>query len=429
MHLRKFNGLMKRKYRFRLQFGEEHTFSCSPMEVTYDQLKNITRQNIDAFKKYEDASDDYLIDSWRKVDQCIQELKTEAKAFELSGEIVEDEDELWGSLLAIINSCFASVGSPYTPENENIEDGLSIGIESPCICDRECARVIAFLDHLLEEKSRREWEIEFASSLAEYVTYSQEPRYLFQNAHQANLNSGQHLAFIYSLEEEIEKRTFQWKDVAEAVHPLQKELESSRRLLEGTSRDFSSEILSQENRMEEYKASIDRWVQEKEDSLTKLERLYSDKLALAAPKEHWDGRAAQEKENAAHWAKITALTAIIAVVLSTIAIVVLYSFDLPKIPFLSTSFIAIAMITFMIYLVRVFVKITLSSRHLQMAYEQKSALTYFYLSLGKHKGELTEEERVLVIQSLFTPVDSGLVKASELPDFNAALALLTKRAN
>ena len=175
--------------------------------------------------------------------------------------------------------------------------------------------------------------------------------------------------------------------------------------------------------------SIDKWVQEKEESLKKLERLYSDKLALAAPKEHWDERAAQERENAAKWTKITALTAAAAVALSTIAIVVLYSFDLPKIPFLSTSFIAIAMITFMIYIVRVFVKITLSSRHLQMAYEQKSALTYFYLSLGKHKGELTEEERVLAIQSLFTPVDTGLVKASELPDFNAALALLTKRTN
>lgn len=429
MHLGKFNGLMKRKYRFRLQFGEEHTFSCSPMEVTYEQLKNITRQNIDAFRKYEDASDDHLIESWCKVDKCIRELTAEAKALELSSEIEDDEDELWGSLLAIINFCFAPVGSPYTPENEHIEDGLSIGIKSPCIDDREHARVIAFLDHLLEEKTRREWEIEFASSLAEYVTYSQEPRYLFQNAHQANLNSGRHLAFIYSLEEEFEKRTFQWQDVAKAVHPLQEELESSRRLLEGTSRDFSSQILSQENRMEEYKASIDKWVQEKEESLKKLERLYSDKLALAAPKEHWDERAAQERENAAKWAKITALTAAVAVALSTIAIVVLYSFDLPKIPFLSTSFIAIAIITFMIYLVRVFVKITLSSRHLQMAYEQKSALTYFYLSLGKYKGELTEEERVLAIQSLFTPVDTGLVKASELPDFNAALALLTKRTN
>ncbi|WP_166984986.1 DUF6161 domain-containing protein [Canibacter zhoujuaniae] len=412
-----------------MEIDKELSIDCSSMEITYSELKTITRQNIDALQKYADASADYVIESWLKINECIKQLIEAAREFQLPEEEDQNEEQVWIELKRIIKETFSPVGTIYEPTDEKIKDGMSLGIESPCISDKGYEQISFFLDHLLKEKERRGWEIEFADSLTRYIKYSNEPRYLFQDSHPSNLDAAEHLALLYSLEEEFAQRNFQWKDVAEAVTPLRKEVESSRRLLEGTSRDFWSQIQVQENRMEDYKTSVDKWISQKEDSIKNLERVYNEKLALAKPKEHWDSRAKQEAKNTKKWAKCTAIVTGLAVVLSTAAIVTLYSFEMPKIPFLSTSFIAIALITFMVYLVRVFVKITLSSRHLQMAYEQKSALTYFYLSLGKHEGELTEEERVLVIQSLFTPVETGLVKSSELPDFNAALALITKRVN
>ena len=47
-----------------------------------------------------------------------------------------------------------------------------------------------------------------------------------------------------------------------------------------------------------------------------------------------------------------------------------------EIPFISKSFIYVALISFLIYIIRIIIKIIVSSQHMSMEYEQKAALTF-----------------------------------------------------
>lgn len=67
------------------------------------------------------------------------------------------------------------------------------------------------------------------------------------------------------------------------------------------------------------------------------------------------------------------------------------------------------MVCLIIYMLRVFIKLTISSKHLSEEYKQKYILTYFYLSLIS-EGKLNNELGDSIISKLFTKADTGLIK-------------------
>lgn len=73
------------------------------------------------------------------------------------------------------------------------------------------------------------------------------------------------------------------------------------------------------------------------------------------------------------------------------------------------SIILLAMVCLIIYMLRVFIKLTISSKHLSEEYKQKYILTYFYLSLIS-EGKLNNELGDSIISKLFTKADTGLIK-------------------
>ena len=68
----------------------------------------------------------------------------------------------------------------------------------------------------------------------------------------------------------------------------------------------------------------------------------------------------------------------------------------------------------------------MSNHHLAAEYKQKAALTRFYQSLIKAGTNIDKEERLIIINSLFSRVDTGLVKSEASNDSDAILAILTK---
>lgn len=101
---------------------------------------------------------------------------------------------------------------------------------------------------------------------------------------------------------------------------------------------------------------------------------------------------------------------------------------LPELPWLSPSFIVLALITFLVYVIRVFIKVTLSNSHLAAAYRQKATMTYFYLALMEKEHAVDDPERPLVLSALFSPVDTGLVKSGESVSLDALASLALKKA-
>ena len=72
------------------------------------------------------------------------------------------------------------------------------------------------------------------------------------------------------------------------------------------------------------------------------------------------------------------------------------------------------------------IKIVMSNHHLAAEYKQKAVLTRFYQSLTYAGTDIDREERLIIINSLFSRVDTGLIKTDNSNDSEAILAVLSK---
>ena len=179
----------------------------------------------------------------------------------------------------------------------------------------------------------------------------------------------------------------------------------------------------------EFQKSIDDWQQEKQTKIKDLQETYENKLALEAPERLWKKRSKEHQLLAKKWTRFL-IHAVIALIFSLVGLVVVIHSYLNSIqselPFISESFILISVISFFIYIVRILIKIVMSNHHLATEYKQKAALTRFYQSLTKAGTDISKEERLIIINSLFSKVETGLVKTDTSNDSDTILAILSK---
>ena len=167
------------------------------------------------------------------------------------------------------------------------------------------------------------------------------------------------------------------------------------------------------------KRQVDDFINEANDRLETLEKTYAEKLKVEKPAEHMQNEANKYKKEVKKYSIIVGF--IVAII-----ILLLYFIITPKIEFgnktlleitifdnnipIYTSLIIISIITLTLYFLRIFVKLLISSKHLETEYKQKYALTYFYLSLINN-GNLTDEEvNNKILALLFSSPDTGLIK-------------------
>ncbi|WP_417602117.1 DUF6161 domain-containing protein [Owenweeksia hongkongensis] len=156
-----------------------------------------------------------------------------------------------------------------------------------------------------------------------------------------------------------------------------------------------------------------------EQKYSDLRKLYEEHLQLEAPAMHWHTRAKELRKIGNRW-----LLALVLV--SGLGVSILYKlltafsdeevtkiFEAPG-PAVRFSVILITLISFLAYLIRTFTKLTFSSFHLVRDAEEREKLAYVYLSLLE-KQAIEKEERSLVLQSLFSRADSGLLKDDSSP--------------
>jgi len=179
----------------------------------------------------------------------------------------------------------------------------------------------------------------------------------------------------------------------------------------------------------EFQKSIDDWQKEKQTKIKDLQETYENKLALEAPERLWKKRSKEHQLLAKKWTRFL-IHAVIALIFSLVGLVVVIHSYLNSIqselPFISESFILISVISFFIYIVRILIKIVMSNHHLATEYKQKAALTRFYQSLTKAGTDISKEERLIIINSLFSKVETGLVKTDTSNDSDTILAILSK---
>lgn len=154
-----------------------------------------------------------------------------------------------------------------------------------------------------------------------------------------------------------------------------------------------------------------------------------NKLSLEAPEQLWNSLAKDYRNRAGIWTCIF-IVAVVLLILASVQLVLAihnYSMDVIKeIPFISESFIFVSVISFFIYIIRILIKIVMSNHHLAVEYKQKASLTRFYQALIKSGTNIDKEERLIIINSLFSRVDTGLVKTDTSNDNDSIWAILSK---
>ena len=180
----------------------------------------------------------------------------------------------------------------------------------------------------------------------------------------------------------------------------------------------------------EFQKSLNEWQEEKQNNLNDLEETYKNKLSLEAPEQLWNERAVEHQKRATRWTYFL-IGSVLALIFTLVLLVIVihdYSLNIIKkdLPFISESFILISVISFFIYIIRVLIKIVMSNHHLATEYKQKAALTRFYQALTKAGSNIDKDERLIIINSLFGKVETGLVKTDTSNDSDAILALLSK---
>jgi hypothetical protein len=187
------------------------------------------------------------------------------------------------------------------------------------------------------------------------------------------------------------------------------ELEKSRRTKEDS---FSEWFTETQN-------SFQSFDEEAKNKREELEKTYQEKLRLKKPAEYWNKRATKLKNEGRN--------AIIGLgMLSTIAGGALFSllwlppegvflnFIEDPISSVKWSIILISFLSFFAYGIRILSKLSFSAFHLARDAEEREQLSYLYLSLLEDSS-VEEKDRNLILQSLFSRADTGLLKDDSSP--------------
>lgn len=158
---------------------------------------------------------------------------------------------------------------------------------------------------------------------------------------------------------------------------------------------------------------------ESKQKVINLEKAYQELLSLKKPAEYWKLRASKLKEegwSAVHWL----IGLIIFACLSLYLLLwltpegMLLSFINGQASAIKWSIIYVTFIAFLTYGIRALNKIAFSSFHLARDAEEREQLTFVYLALIKD-GSIDEKDRSLIMQSLFSRADTGLLKEDSSP--------------
>jgi len=163
-----------------------------------------------------------------------------------------------------------------------------------------------------------------------------------------------------------------------------------------------------------------KWYDETKQKLANLEETYKEKLKLEEPAKYWSDRANKLRKQG--WLFFCITIVFVAVICWSLGRILWETpetifaswFDSDKTAAIKWTVVYATLISFMAYAIRSLTKFIFSSFHLARDCEERHTLTYFYLSLLKDSN-VADSDRQLIMQSLFSRADTGLLKDDSSP--------------
>lgn len=432
MNGRALTAAINKRFRFVITPTDSYTLDYTPSPLMWTPFKNLVARNV---KELEPHVNDYwsadLISPWQELDDAIKRLTEAAKNLDAA----EDPEAVKMQLEQLVRGTFNILSRNLVEQETHTE--IRFPIRSTCISDKRFPEMQVFMDWASARCAHNESKCDSEATLRAFVLTVREPSRLYYRLDSSS--TSEMLPDLWALKKEIAREGKPEASASELLKLSATQLKHVSTILDSTEEDFRDSFASVTKDMANFrdevidweksqKQEIEEWRAEQEEEIRNLERLYREKLALEEPKRVWDDAAKKHTIQAICWTIAAVLVAVTTIWKGSEAIHWLFAANLPRIPLLSSSFLAIALITFCVYTIRVFVKIALSNSHLAAAYRQKASMTYFYLSLMEKEKAVSDEERALILNSLFSSVDTGLVKPSDNKDLETLAAIAFKRA-
>ena len=410
------------KILFRFSIGEEYLINYKPQseEYTFDELEKIAKSNLEYWNS---VSIGGYSQEWAKLSNNITKVR----------EYLSTLEEL--DLESILNCFYSNI----TSNREKIEDKYlyKISMSSPIDRDTEFWKIKNFVSfytqHLtnnLNDAVRNFIRLsknmhEVGSYLTSTYQYNFYPALYLLKQNLSNLKESKDdfetnivLPLKCKLQEISDGSDEQYKEITTFIETKHNEIQQ--------------QFDEQSKGLKEFRSSINIWQEEKEARLNDLEETYKNKLSLEAPEELWYNRSKEYRRLAKCWTGVLIVAALSLVGSLTGLVMVIHDYSLDtfqEIPFISKSFILVSIISFFVYIIRVLIKIVMSNHHLATEYEQKAALTRFYQALTYAGTDIAQEERIIIIHSLFSRTETGLVKTDSSNDVDAILSVLSKNVH
>lgn len=409
------------KILFRFSIEEEYVINYNRQseEYTFDELEKIAKSN---FEYWDSVSGDYFSQEWANLSRNITRVREYLST-------IEELD------LQSIRNYFYNI--PNNREEIDKDKYLYIiSINSPIDKDTEFGAIKNFVSFYTQH---------FTSYLNEAVKNFIR---LSKNMHEVghDLTSTYRYDFypaLYLLKQHLSdlkesKDNFETNIVLPIKSKLQEISDDSDEqykeittFIETKHNEIQKQFDEKSKELKEFRSSINIWKEEKEARLNNLEETYKNKLSLELPELLWNNRSKEYRRLAKCWTAVLLVAVLALVGVLTVLVMVIHEYSLDaiqEIPFISKSFILVSIISFFVYIIRILIKIVMSNHHLATEYEQKAALTRFYQALTYAGTDISQEERIIIIHSLFSKTETGLVKTDSSNDIDAILSVLSKNA-
>lgn len=164
----------------------------------------------------------------------------------------------------------------------------------------------------------------------------------------------------------------------------------------------------------EFKKQYDIALGEAKSELENLTKTYDDKLALHASVKYWGLQHNSHNIKAKVFAVALGITT--AIVLATIIVFAFYGLDQPiKQVSVSKLVTAAAITTFGLWAIKILANIFMSHLHLATDAQERRTMIHTYLALTRKGHGPKDEDRQLILQTLFRPSTTDMVKNDQGP--------------
>ena len=413
---------------FEVAVNQKYSIENINFECSLEELEDILEINYNIWKDlYQDGDDINYLEVYQNLKNKISNFFDYFNSVNDIGDITDEN--LYGSIYNYISD-----SSQYLENKRK----YIINIEAPINKDKNFIKITEFYQYYQEQKFDN-----ISLAIEYYIIICRNPEKAGNFLNNTNLYC-YYPAFHYLKEQfNIE---FSNTKMDDEINILKTELSTMEETIpkrknevlnymKSTSDEFDIWKNDFKKNINNWRDEIDEWKERMEKKLTILENTYREKLKLEEPEKLWNEKAKNYGCAYKLWGFFVILLST-AIVYFVNKIITEFYFnskinsisDNDILNYFPKTFLFVGILSLALYVLRVFVKITLSNKHLQLECEQKAALTRFYQALVHDGKDINENERLIIFNALFSKTESGLIKLSDTPnEIENIISLLSKR--